>query len=61
MKSFEKWLKTFYKNHRGVHHFDPTCKMGWQAALEMVLDKMKDEATSYTRIHTEIEQELGDD
>ena len=39
MKKFEKWLKTFYKNHRGYMRFEPTAEMGWRAALEMVLKK----------------------
>ena len=42
MKQREKWLKTFYKNHQGVHHFDPTFEMGWKGALEMVLKIKKD-------------------
>ena len=34
MKAIEKWLKTFYKNHQGAYHYDPTFEQGWRAALE---------------------------
>lgn len=60
MKAFEKWLKRFYKNHQGVHHFDPTCKMGWRAALEEVL-KQVDQSNSDGSIVIWIEKELADE
>lgn len=40
MKEFEKWLKTFYKDHRGYMRYEPKAKQGWRAALEWVKSKL---------------------
>ena len=65
MKEFEKWEKDFYANHQGNFHFDPTCKMGWKAALIWVLENRKPYydledkkvvATDSDIIHKELEE-----
>ncbi len=56
MKQFDKWEKIFYKNHRGVYHFTPTCEMGWKAALKWVIKERR----FYSRLNFDdkIEKEL---
>lgn len=63
MEQFKKWQKTFYKNHQGIHHFDPTCKIGWRAALEEVLkhlDHFYGGDFENSEIVEWIKRELGD-
>lgn len=55
MKQFEKWLKTFYKNHQGDMRYEPTSKQGWKAALEWALDELRHDANGFFNIIKELE------
>jgi len=39
MKACERWLKSFYKKHRGSAHYNPDFRAGWKAALKRVLEE----------------------
>lgn len=59
-EQFEKWLKTFYKNHRGDMRYEPSNKQGWIAALEWVKSRSEIGKSLYMINVNDIDEELGD-